>query len=59
MTIKCCKNVVTQIRTGFHQYIRLPLHVLRSHIYALAKPLTAVLQYINVYACNQVLEEDN
>ena len=36
-----------------------PLCPQELYIYALAKPLTAVLQYNNIHTCNQVLKEDN
>ena len=32
---------------------------LGSHAYTSVKPLSAILQYINTYTCDQTLEEDN
>ena len=49
---KCYINVVTRTCSGFYWYIRtLPraLCALGSHAYISVKPLTAVLQYINVH----------
>ena len=59
MTIEC---ITQMLYIDMHRIP--PTHppsprVLRSHTYALAKLLTAVLQYINIYTCNQVLEENS